>query len=187
MAEQTAVEPVVEVKEPEVEKPVEVTDDATGKTTADAVTFSQADVDRIVSDRLARAQTKAQQATEKATKEAERKSAEEQGKFKELYETALAEAETERASRQSLEMETLKAKVARTVGLPEKLASRLQGEDEESLTADAQSILSDLPKPVAPNINAGAGDGVVPPVNGMTPAEKQELAAIYGVNPNYLK
>ncbi len=154
----------------------------------ESATFTQTDVDRIVSERLQRAERKAQEATAKATAEAEKRAAEEQGKWKELYEKTQAEAETERTARRNLEMATLKERVARTLGLPEKLAGRLQGEDEESLTADAKSILAELPKPAAPNINSGAGTGTVAPpasgrYGGMT---REELAVTYGVNPKYL-
>ena len=166
----------------------ETTDTATGQEQkAETVTFTQADVDRIVSERLQRAERKAQEATAKATAEAEKRAAEEQGKWKELYEKTQAEAETERTARRGLELATLKEKIARTVGLPEKLAIRLQGEDEESLTADAKSILADLPKPTAPNINSGSGSGTGTQVGGQYGGmSKEELAATYGLNPKYL-
>ena len=164
------------------------TDTATGtEQKAETVTFTQADVDRIVSERLQRAERKAADATAKATAEAEKRAAEEQGKWKELYEKTQAEVEAERVARRGLELGMLKDKVARTVGLPEKLAGRLQGEDEESLTADARSILADLPKPPAPNINSGSGGGTVVAGGGRYGGlTKEELAATYGLNPKYL-
>jgi len=122
----------------------------------------------------------------KAQADAERKAAEEQGKFKELYEKALTEAETERNARQTSELATLKNSVARAVGLPEKLALRLQGATAEEITADAKSILAELPKPAAPNINSGAGVGSAPVAGQMSTEQRIEMAAIYGVNPNYL-
>ena len=123
----------------------------------------------------------------KTQADAERKAAEEQGKFKELYEKALNEAETERTARQELSLATMKKEIARTVGLPASLAARLQGTDEESLTIDAKAILAELPKPAAPNINSGAGVGAAPVAGQMSAAQKAELAAIYGVNPAYLQ
>lgn len=188
MAEQTAVA-VAEVAEIE-QKAATPTGDATGQEQKAEVTasttFTQADVDRIVAERLQRAERKAQEQAQKAAQEAERKAAEEQGKWKELYEKTQAEINAERNARKTLEMNILREKVARQVGLPEKLAARLQGEDEDSLLADAKSILAELPKPAAPNINNGAGVGNVPPAGGMTEAEKRELAARLGVNPIYL-
>lgn len=166
----------------------ETTETATGQEQkAETVTFTQADVDRIVSERLQRAERKAADATAKATAEAEKRAAEEQGKWKELYEKTQAEVETERTARRGLELATLKDKVARAVGLPEKLAGRLQGEDEETLLADAKSILADLPKPTAPNINSGSGGGTVAADGGRYGGmSKEELAATYGLNPKYL-
>lgn len=186
MSEQIAVDAVESTDaEPNVS---EATDTATGQEQkAETVTFTQADVDRIVSDRLQRAERKAQEATDKATAEAEKRAAVEQGKWKELYEKAEAKAEAERTEWRGKELAMLKEQVARTVGLPGKLAIRLQGEDEESLTADAKSILADLPKPTAPNINSGAGGGAAQTAAGRYGGlTKEELAATYGVNPKYL-
>ena len=45
------------------------------------------------------------------------------------------------------ERQDLQRKVAKAVGLPEGLAARLAGDDEEAMTADAKSILELLPKP----------------------------------------
>ena len=71
------------------------------------------------------------------------------------------------------------------MGLPE--SRRLQGEDEESLTTDARSILADLPKPTAPNINSGSGGGVTQTSGGLFGGlTKEQLAATYGLNPKYL-
>jgi F0F1-type ATP synthase membrane subunit b/b' len=184
MAETVAVE--TEVQDVSAEQPTEPTGDATGKEPTAEKTFTQADVDKIIAERLQRAKQQAEQATAKATAEAERKAAESQGQFKELYEKTLAEVEAERKARRTLELSTMKANVARSVGLPEKLAMRLQGEDEESLLMDAKSILAELPKPAAPNINSGAGNGNAPKAGVMDEAQKRELAAIYGVNAAYL-
>jgi len=184
MAEQIAVQ---EAEAPDVAETN--TDAATGtEEKAESVAaFTQADVDRIVAERLQRAERKAADAAAKAQAEAEKRAAEEQGKWKELYEKTQAEVEAERTARRGLELATLKERVARAVGLPEKLATRLQGEDEESLTADAKSILADLPKPTAPNINSGTGSGTGTPVGGRYGGmSKEELAATYGLNPKYL-
>lgn len=44
------------------------------------------------------------------------------------------------------ERRELQRKVAKAVGLPEGLANRLNGDDEEAMTADAQSVLELLPQ-----------------------------------------
>lgn len=80
--------------------------------------------------------------------EADRKAAEmteaekQQARLKEL-EAALSEKE--RLLKEK-ERQDLQRKVAKAVGLPEGLAGRLTGDDEETMTADAQAILELLPK-----------------------------------------
>jgi hypothetical protein len=129
---------------------------------------------------------KAQQTATKAQADAERKAAEESGKFKELYEAEIAKREQAEAQAKAAQLAMLRAKVAKDAGLPDGLASRLLGETEEELAADAKELLKTLPKPTPPNTNSGGGDGRVPGQNptGLDPAE---LAAIYGVKPEYLK
>jgi NADH dehydrogenase/NADH:ubiquinone oxidoreductase subunit G len=59
--------------------------------------------------------------------------------------------ETEKAQlvleKQNFERRELQRKVAKAVGLPDGLALRLQGTDEEAMTEDAKAILELLPKP----------------------------------------
>lgn len=64
-------------------------------------------------------------------------------------------AQTERARMQS--------EVAAKIGLPAKLASRLQGATIEELEADAKAILEDLPK--QPPANGRANPGATNPSN----------------------
>ena len=163
------------------------TDDATGTNggTEPAKIFTQADVDRIIAKRMERAQSKAELDAEKATKVAEAKALAEQGKYQQLYEAAKAEAEQAKAEAAKVHTDALRARIARTVGLPESWADRLRGDDEDAITADAKSMLRDMPKPAAPNINASTGNGAAPKAGQPSEQEKTELAAIYGVNPKY--
>lgn len=180
-----AVEQETAVETPQSETP---TPDATG--TPSEARFTQADLDRIVKDRLAQAKTQAEKATQKAREEAERKAAEEQGKWKELYEKTLAEAEAERKRAQELELSQLRRSVADKVGIPAALASRLQGEDEAALEQDAKALLASLPRPVPPNVNALAGNGAAPnahPLAGLSDEEIARKAAKLNVSPVYLK
>ena len=162
------------------------TPDATGKQ-AESATFTQAQVDAIIKDRLDRAERKAQESAKKAATDAEAKALAEQGKFKELYEKALAEASAAQERAKALELATLKRDIAARIGLPAGLAARLQGDDEAAIEADAKAMLELLPKPAAPNINAASGTGGVQPgtqlYGGLT---EQEFASIYGVDPKYL-
>ena len=161
------------------------TPDAPGKQ-ADSRTFTQAEVDALIRDRLARADKQAQSATEKARADAERKALEEQGKFKELAERYQAEAQQSAARAQALEMAQLRRNIGDKLGLSPALAERLQGATAEELEADGKALLALIPKPAAPNINAAPGVGAAPVTGQMTPEYKAELAAKYGVNPKYL-
>lgn len=149
-------------------------------------TFTQADVDRIITERLTKEKAKAESMATKAREDAERKAAEEQGKFRELYEAAQQRiAETE-ARLKASEIASIKREVAGKLNMPQALANRLQGETLEEIEADAKELMAALPKPSAPNINSGTGNGATPTGVGMSEAEKKELAARLGVDWRYL-
>lgn len=145
-------------------------------------TFTQADVDRIITERLAKERGKAESMATKAREEAERKAAEEQGKYQELYEAAQKRiAETE-ARLKASEIASIKREVAARLNMPAALANRLQGDDEASIEADAKALLAALPKPAAPNINSSTGNGATPATaSGML--DRETLLAL-GLNPN---
>lgn len=91
-------------------------DDATGKPdnggqTAEARAFTQAEVDRIVKERLERAAEKAAREQEKARADAEAKALAEQGEFKKLYEQSQARAAE--LEQQAAGVEPLKEQVKR--------------------------------------------------------------------------
>lgn len=143
--------------------------------------FTQADLDRILGERLAKEKQRTAEAAAKATAEAERKAAEEQGRFQELYQATLTELETERNTRRSLELSAMRRDVAQRLNLPGALADRLIGETPEELEADGKRLLAALPKPAAPNINAGSPAGVLP-AGVMSEEERKERAARLGVD-----
>ena len=149
--------------------------------TAQTRTFSQADVDRLIAERLEREKGKATKAADAARAEAERKSAEEQGKWKELYEKQQSELTQAQAKARELELGKQRSDVAAKVGLPVALADRLRGETPEEMETDAKAMLAALPKPAAPNINNGAG-GQAAGASAMDEAERIRLASIYGVS-----
>ena len=143
-------------------------------------TFTQADVDRIITERLTKEKAKAESMATKAREDAERKAAEEQGKFRELYEAAQQRiAETE-ARLKAAEIASIKREVAGKLNMPQALANRLQGETLEDIESDAKDIMAALPKPAAPNINSGTGNGATP--TGAT-VDREMLLAL-GLNPN---
>ena len=140
------------------------TEGAVPAATVEAKTFTQADLDRIVKDRLDKAKAQAEKQTEAARLEAERKAAEEQGEYKKLYDAevqARTKAEQEAATERR---ERLLDRIATEHKLPDALRGRLQGDDEEALRADAEALakLMAPATPNAPNLDATAR-GVVAP------------------------
>lgn len=81
--------------------------------------------------------------------------AQELDRLKEAEKTELQRAqeryEQEKAKREALERDLLRSHVALAKGLPAELASRLQGETEEELAADADALLALVtPQPAGP-------------------------------------
>jgi hypothetical protein len=157
--------------------------DATGEK-AERV-FKQSEVEALVRDRLASAQRKADEAAKKAAADAEAKALKEQGEYKTLYEKLQAELEQERTRAKQLEVAGMRRDVAARLNLPAGLVDRLRGETDEEITADAETLLAALPKPAAPDINAGnssmKGGGSLP--YGMTEESIKEQAVRLGVDP----
>lgn len=130
---------------------------------------------------------KAKTAAEKEVEENARKAAEEQGKFKELYEQQLTKAQEAEAKAKEVELRMLRQTIGQKHDLPDALVNRLQGETEEEIEADAKSLAQSLPKPVASTqTDSGAGTGGAPG-QVMTNEELQEMAAVYGVSISALK
>lgn len=126
-------------------------------------------------EKEARAAQKKLEAYEKA--ERERKDAELSETEKLKRELAAAQAQLKAS-----QLDNMKRTIAAAVGLPAPLAARLQGDDEETLKADALALLESLPKaepkkptlPVTnPGNNAGGGD-----------TEAQRRARIYSPGGN---
>lgn len=157
-----------------------------GQQPATPTTFTQADVDRIVKERLAKAQAKAEEGAKRAAADAEAKALAEQGEFKKLYEKLQADLQERESKLAAMERQQAQATIAGKLGLPAALAARLQGNTPEEMEADARALLEALPKPTAPNINSVPG-GNAPSDGQLAAADMAELAAIYGVNPKYLK
>lgn len=148
--------------------------------------FKQSEVEALIRERIAKANSKADEAARKATEMAERKAAEEQGKFQELYQRTLTELETERAQRRATELLMLKRDIGGRFGLPAALVDRLQGEDEDTLIADAKALAAVLPKATAPNINSAA-TAPVSAKSSLPDDVMREKATRYGVSPELFK
>lgn len=120
-------------------------------------TFTQADLDRIVTERLAKERQRGEQAAQRARQEAERKAAEEQGEWKKLAEQYKSEAEAERLRAQAASLQVMRRDIAARLNIPAVLADRLNGETAEEMEADAKTLLAGLPKGSTPTANAGNG------------------------------
>lgn len=128
--------PPTETPDPAAEAPSPATETPTGAPQApnggEGRTFSQADVDRIVAERLERqrAQFKAQQ--ERAAEEAKAQALKEQGEYRQLYETAaakLAEAEQGAAHAARYEAALKRLLATQREGLPEHILPLLDAMD----------------------------------------------------------
>lgn len=184
MADEQA-QPAADVTTPPAteEKPVH-DGDATGKQAeTTGKTFTQAEVDALITQRLERARKSAEDAANKARTEAERKAAEQQGEYQKLYEAAKAELTAAEQKAQALELATMRRDVAEKFSVPAALAGRLQGTTVEELEADAKALVAALPKPPPPNLNASGGG--LPPSSGMSEQERIATAARLGVSPKY--
>jgi len=149
-------------------------------------TFTQAELDTIIADRLKREKEKAELAAKKAEEEAERKKLEEQGQYKEALEAEKKKREEAEEKARLLEVNAIKARVAAKHNLPEPLVLRLQGETEEEIEADAKSLAGALPAPSLNN-DANRGSKVGDSTPQRTEEEIQEFAARYGVKPEHVK
>lgn len=85
-----------------------------------------------------------------------------------LSELELAQKAAADASARLAEYErtTIRQKVALEKGLPASLVGRLQGDDEESLSADADALLSLLNAPTSPKPDPSQGAKAALPLNG---------------------
>ena len=158
-----------------------------GNQTEQARTFSQADIDRIVTERLAKEKAKSEAAVKRAQEEAEAKRLAEQGEFQKLYEQAQAKLQEAEERARALELAGIRRDVAARLNLPAALMDRLRGEDEAAIEADAKALIAALPKPAAPDINAGSGtQGSSKPQSWLGGLSKQEFAARFGVKAELL-
>ncbi len=183
MAEET-VTTVVEDNKPVTDAATN-TGDATGPNSDSGKTFTQADLDRIINERLQQERSKGEKAAAKAKSDAETAALAEQGKYKEIADQATAKLAAAEQAAKAAEMRLLQRDVAAKTSLPLPLAERLRGETLEEMEADAKAIMAALPKPAAPNINPSNGTGGAPAPGALDDAEKKRIADKYGVDSRY--
>lgn len=108
-------------------------------------TFTQAELEAIIKDRLDREKRKAEEKADQARKDAERKALEEQGEYKKMYE-ALQDDLREK-ERQVLEVKkhTLLLKAGYTEEQAERYVKYLTADSEEGLATDLETLKADIP------------------------------------------
>ena len=161
--------------------------------------FTQADVDRIVKERIEREKAKGEAAAQKARQAAEAQALAEQGKFKELSESQgkrIAELEATAQELQAAQGQLKKYQQAlaeyrdaQYAGIPDHIKALLEGRDILDqmawLTANQEKLKPAAPpaevKP--PDINA-TQRGV--PAGRQTDEQRREIAARLGVRPEFL-
>lgn len=161
--------------------------------------FTQADVDRIVKERIEREKAKGEAAAQKARQAAEAQALAEQGKFKELSESQgkrIAELEATADELKAAQGQLKKYQQALSeyrdaqyAGIPDHIKALLEGRDILDqmawLTANQEKLKPAAPpaevKP--PDINA-TQRGV--PAGRQTDEQRREIAARLGVRPEFL-
>jgi len=179
----------------------EVTKPKTGDTPGQesgtkAATFTQADIDKIIADRLARAKDgwdkKAADATKKAADKAEEQRLKEQAEWQALaekHEAELAEikpqyeASAERLDRYTTAL-TSYLESARA-GVPGHIISLLDNLDPVEQLNWLTEHASELGKPLAPKLDAGVGSSV-DPKKVLSDEQKEQMAHSMGVDPRFL-
>jgi hypothetical protein len=108
-------------------------------------TFTQAEIDRIVKERLERDRKKREAEAEKEREAAEKKRLEEKEEYKELYEKLQKEREADRLAAIESKKESLLAKAGYDESQVERYTKYLSGETDEELHASLESLKADVP------------------------------------------
>lgn len=113
-------------------------------------TFTQADLDRLVSDRLERERKKyadydALKAAKAELDKLKEGQMSELDKAKQGLGAAQAKVTELEAKIKAMELSALKARLAAAAGLPSELADRVRGEDEEAIKADIEALKKIIP------------------------------------------
>lgn len=130
----------------------------------DEKTFTQADIDRIVKERLDREKRKRDEALEEERRKAEEQRLAEEGKYKELYEKLQAELADREKKAEEARKETLKTKkesLLTKAGYSEdqvaKYLKYIEGESDEDIQASLDALKADIPPKKYVDPSAGNG------------------------------
>ncbi|MED3649959.1 hypothetical protein [Heyndrickxia sporothermodurans] len=122
--------------------------------------FTQADIDRIVKERIDRERKKAEEAIAKEREEAERKKLEEQNEFKSLYEKERAEKEAIIKESEATKLESLKTNLLVNAGYTgeqlERVRKYIIGANEDEIKTSLDELVKDIPPKVGgvdPSVN----------------------------------
>lgn len=137
-------------------------------------TFTQAELEAIIADRLAREKRKADEKAENARKEAERKALEEQGKYKDMYEQLQKDLDAQKVANLEAKKEAMLLGAGYTKEQADRYKKYLAGSDEVELGTALEALKADIP-PNATNYVDPANAG-----NGQKQGGKQEDPAEYG-------
>jgi hypothetical protein len=158
-------------------EPVKEQPQAAAPATTGGKTFTEAEVEQLIKDRLTRESAKKEKAIQEATAKAAEETAKKSGEWEKVAqakEQELLRLQTELKSR---ELHDLKRNVAEKVGLPAALAARLMGETEADLEKDAKALLDTLPKQPKPT----AGPIPNPGASGqVAETDAQKRARLFG-------
>lgn len=118
------------------------------ETTTEEKTFTQAELDKIIADRLSREQKKRDEAVQKEREEAERKRLEEEQQYKELADKYREELEAIKADALKSKKDSLLIKAGYTDEQIEVLRNTVTGETDEELTQSIEALRAVItPKP----------------------------------------
>lgn len=111
--------------------------------------FTQAELDNILKDRLARDEAKRKADEDKARKQGEEEALKKNAEWQKLAEKNQAEKDAALKELETLKLNEKKRAIAAKVGIPDALALKLTGSTDEELEEDAKSILAVIPKQVS--------------------------------------
>ena len=163
MTEQIVTKEIAEVKPPETT--------VTLPETQEEKKFTQADIDRIVKDRLAREKEQAKEAERIALAKAESDALVKNQEWEKLAAQREKELKQAKAELDNLKLQELKREIATTTGLPPVLAMRLVGTTQAEIEADAKTLVENLPKKTAPTLSPTNPGGAS---TGETDAERRK-------------
>jgi len=139
MSEEIKIEANTEAPKPDSEPTVNPPEDKGAKT------FTQAELDQHVKDRLERADKQRKDAVEKAKAEAERDTLAKNQEWEKLAKKHESELLAAQHRLKELELNELRTKAAAKYQLPLEIAERLRGETLEELEKDAEGLKALIP------------------------------------------